>query len=101
MKKSAHLTSLLLGFVAASLQAGESVAYKQVAPPPPPLLWGTGFYGAIDMGANVYQDRGGDRTFTGENLNRDRDFGLTLDVTPKNDVGFFGGIKLGYVFGTS
>src|SRR4029453_6733510 len=100
MKKSALLTSLLLGFVAASLQAGESVAYKQVAPAPAPELWGVGFYGAIDAGANVYQDRGGDRTFTGENLNRDRDFDLTLDVSPKNDVGFFGGIKLGYVFGT-
>src|SRR5207249_11380439 len=27
-------------------------------------------------------------------------FGDTLEVDPKNDVGFFGGIKLGYVFGT-
>src|SRR5262249_5851227 len=25
-------------------------------------------------------------------------FGSTLEVNPKNDVGFFGGIKLGYVF---
>src|SRR4029453_3246947 len=101
MKKSALLISLLLGFVAASLQAGESVAYKQVAPAPAPELWGVGFYGAIDAGANVHQDRGGDRTFTGEGF-RDPgrpDFGLTLDVSPKNDVGFFGGIKLGYVFG--
>ena len=30
----------------------------------------------------------------------DRDFDATLEVNPKNDVGFFGGIKLGYVFGT-
>src|SRR4030095_11173728 len=69
---------------------------------PVPELWGVGFYGAIDAGANVHQDRGGDRTFTGEGF-RDPgrpDFGLTLDVSPKNDVGFFGGIKLGYVFGT-
>src|SRR6266576_2756702 len=28
------------------------------------------------------------------------DFGDTLTVSPKNDVGFFGGAKLGYVFGT-
>ena len=65
--------------------------------------YGLGFYGAIDMGANVYQDRGGDRTFTGDNrINdpTDRDFQATLDVSPKNDVGFFGGIKLGYVFGS-
>src|SRR4029077_9327739 len=27
-------------------------------------------------------------------------FGSALEVSPKNDVGFFGGIKLGYVFGT-
>jgi opacity protein-like surface antigen len=93
MKRFSLLTSLLLGFVTVSLQAGEAVAYKQVAPPPPPELYGLGFYGAIDMGANVYQNRGGDRTFTNE-------FGDTLTVSPKNDVGFFGGVKLGYVFGT-
>ncbi len=90
MKKFSILASLLFGFVAASLQAGSEV-YKQVAPPPPPELYGLGFYGAIDMGANVFQDRGGTRTFTG-------DFGDTLTVDPKNDVGFFGGVKLGYVF---
>src|SRR5216110_1568099 len=101
MKKFSVLTSVMFGFVAASLQAGTEV-YKQVAPPPPPELYGLGFYGAIDMGANVYQNRGGDRTFSGENI-RDRfdpDFNDTLTVSPKNDVGFFGGVKLGYVFGT-
>jgi opacity protein-like surface antigen len=93
MKKFSLLTLFLFGFVAASVQAGEPVAYsKEVAPIPPPL-YGTGFYGAIDMGANVFQDRGGDRTFTNE-------FGDTLEISPKNDVGFFGGIKAGYVFGT-
>jgi len=84
---------MMVGFVTASLQAGEAVAYKQVAPPPPPELYGLGFYGAIDAGANVYQDRGGTKVFENE-------FGDTLEVDPKNDVGFFGGIKLGYVFGT-
>src|SRR6266705_1022851 len=92
MKRFTLLTSILLGFVTASVQAGEAVAYKQVAPPPPEL-YGLGFYGAIDMGANIYQNRGGERTFTD-------DFGDTLTIDPKNDVGFFGGIKLGYVFGT-
>src|SRR5437016_7107487 len=99
MKKFSILATLLFGFVAASLQAGEAVAYKQVAPPPPPLLWGVGFYGAIDMGANLYQNRGGDRTFSATDPD-DPLFGDTLTVSPKNDVGFFGGIKLGYVFGT-
>jgi opacity protein-like surface antigen len=90
MRKFSVLTSVLVGLLTASLQAGEAVAYKQVAPPPPEL-YGLGFYGAIDMGANIFQNRGGDRTFTNE-------FGDTLEISPKNDVGFFGGAKLGYVF---
>jgi opacity protein-like surface antigen len=98
MKKRPLFLSALLGFVAISAHAGESVAYKQVAPPPP-LLWGTGFYGGIDMGANIYQNRGDDRTFTDNNPNSPF-FGDSLEVDPKNDVGFFGGLKLGYVFGT-
>jgi hypothetical protein len=46
MKKFSMLISILVGFATASLQAGEPVAYKQVAQPPPEL-YGTGFYGAI------------------------------------------------------
>jgi opacity protein-like surface antigen len=101
MKKFSLLASLLLGFVTASVQAGGEV-YKQVAPPPPPPLYGTGFYGAIDAGANVFQNLGEhtfDRTdsdvfFVGDVL----DSNVKLD--PKSEVGIFGGIKLGYVFGT-
>src|SRR5256885_16883280 len=98
MKKSLLLTAILVGFGTASLRAGEPVAYKQVAAPPPEL-YGLGFYGAVDMGANVYQNRGGDRTFTDDNPNSPF-FGDSLTLSPKNDVGFFGGVKLGYVFGT-
>ena len=99
MKKLSVLTSILFGFVAASVQAGEAVVpYKNVAPPPPPM-YGLGFYGAIDAGANVFQNRGGTQTFTQENPDLPG-FEDTLTVDPKNDVGFFGGIKLGYVFGT-
>ena len=97
MKKFFILPLLLFGFATGSVQAGQEV-YKQVAPPPPPL-YGLGFYGAIDMGANIYQNRGSDRTFT-DTLAGTEDFGGTLTVSPKNDVGFFGGVKLGYVFGT-
>jgi opacity protein-like surface antigen len=97
MKKLSILASVLLGFVTSSLQAGQEV-YKQVAPPPPPM-YGLGFYGAIDAGANVYQNRGSDRTFS-DQIPGTEDFGDTLTVSPKNDVGFFGGVKLGYVFGT-
>src|SRR5215216_4415630 len=98
MKKLLFSIVALTGFLAASLQAGPAVEYKQVAPPPP-LLYGTGFYGGIDMGANLYQNRGDNRTFTNDDLNSPF-FGYSLDVDPKNDVGFFGGLKLGYVFGT-
>src|SRR5262245_38363433 len=97
MKKLLFATIALTGLLAASLQAGTEV-YKQVAPPPPPM-YGLGFYGAIDMGANIYQNRGGNRTFTQDDPNLPG-FGDSLEVNPKNDVGFFGGIKLGYVFGT-
>jgi opacity protein-like surface antigen len=102
MKKLSLLSTAVLIGLAASLQAGSEV-YKQVAAPPPPVYaYGLGFYGAIDAGANVYQNRGDTRTFTGDNRISDvldRDFGATLEVDPKNDVGFFGGVKLGYVFG--
>src|SRR5437762_11611676 len=97
MKKFSILPLLLFGFATVSLQAGQEV-YKQVAPPPPPM-YGLGFYGAIDMGANIFQDRGDDRHFT-DRIGGTEDFGDTLTVSPKNDVGFFGGVKLGYVFGT-
>src|SRR5881392_3676051 len=103
MKKFSILASLLIGFATSPVRAGTET-YKQVAPPPPPVYaYGLGFYGAIDAGANVYQNRGDTRTFTADNrINdiTDRDFGATLEVNPKNDVGFYGGVKLGYVFGS-
>jgi opacity protein-like surface antigen len=97
MKKFFILPLLLFGFTIGSLHAGQEV-YKQVAPPPP-ALWGTGFYGGLDMGANIYQNRGDSQAFTDDNPNSPF-FGSNLIVDPKNDVGFFGGLKLGYVFGT-
>jgi hypothetical protein len=77
--------------LAVRVNAGET--YVAPAPAPAPEVYGTGWYGAIEAGGNIFQDRGDVRTFT--NLNGDI---LTLD--PTNDTGFFGGVKLGYVFGT-
>jgi opacity protein-like surface antigen len=98
MKKFSILAPLLLGLVTASVQAGEEV-YKQVAPPPPPPppLYGTGFYGAIDAGANVFQNLPS-RDFTGHSDLLDTTF--DLKISSNSEVGFFGGVKLGYVFGT-
>src|SRR5437773_7881681 len=96
MKLIALISTAIITVAGSSLFAGPP-DYKQAAPPPPPPNYGVGFYGAIDMGANVYQNRGENRTFTQDNPDL-LGFGDTLTVDPKNDVGFFGGIKLGYVF---
>jgi len=91
MKNLLNLLSALTVTTLLAIRADAGETYS--APPPPPEIYGSGWYGAIDLGANIYQDRGDVRTFT--NLNGDR---LTLD--PNNDTGFFGGVKIGYVFGT-
>src|ERR1700756_1131633 len=98
MKKPSILALVLFGLATASLQAGGPEVYKQVAPLPPPV-YGTGFYGAIDLGANVFQNFPDSRTFTDTNLDSPF-FGESLEVSPQHNVGFFGGLKLGYVFGT-
>src|SRR5438477_7821635 len=98
MKQLILISIVTIAFLLGSAMAGPP-DYKQAALPPPPPNYGVGFYGAIDLGANVYQNRGGTRTFTQDNPNL-LGFGDTLTVDPKNDVGFFGGVKLGYVFGT-
>src|SRR5438477_10317668 len=98
MKLIALISTAIITVASSSLFAGPP-DYKQAVPPPPPPNYGVGFYGAIDMGANVFQNRGGNRTFTQDNPNL-LGFGYTLTVDPKNDVGFFGVVKLGYVFGS-
>ena len=94
MKKLLLLPILAMTVVLAGpAQAGETTtSYKNVTQAPAEV-YGTGFYFAFDLGANLYQDRGDTRFFT-------NGFGDTLSIDPNNDVGFFGGIKLGYVFGT-
>src|ERR1700749_4271677 len=96
MKLIALISTALITVASGSLFA-RPPDYKQAVLPQPPPDYGTGFYGAIDLGANVYQNRGGDQTFTDNNPNSPF-FGDSLDISPKNDVGFFGGITLGNVF---
>jgi len=96
MKKFSILASLLVGFGMSSVRAGTET-YKQVAPPPPPPVYGMGFYGGLVLGANVYQNLPSSRTFTQDNPNFPG-FEDTLEVSPQHNVGFFGGLKFGYVF---
>lgn len=89
MKK---MLALLVTSAAACLTtafAGETM----VAPPPPPSCFGEGWYMGFQAGANVFQDFGGTRTF-------DLGGGDVLEIDPHENMGFVGGIKLGYVFGT-
>src|SRR6266536_1620073 len=87
MKKLLFLSPIMARFLTVSLQAGPAVVEsKNVVPPPPPEVFGTGFYMALDLGANVWQDRGDTRVFSNE-------FGDTLTIDPTNDVGFYGGLK--------
>ena len=99
MKQLILISIATIAFLSGSAMAGppEVTDYKQT-PAPPPIHYGTGFYGAIDMGANIYQNRGDTQTFSEDP--RFPTFSDTLTVDPKNDVGFFGGLKAGYVFGT-
>lgn len=92
MKRFPLITTAMTALAAASLFAG-TPDMKQVAPAPPPCEFGTGFYFGLDGGANVYQsfDDSFSRTFPNEDV-----VSLKID----HNVGGYGGIKLGYVFGT-
>jgi opacity protein-like surface antigen len=87
---------ILLSLAISSLAGGSLLAgppdYKQVAPAPPPCAFGTGWYFGLDGGANVYQDIGTSREFTFSN-------GDIIRASRNQNVGGWGGIKVGYVFG--
>jgi opacity protein-like surface antigen len=78
-------------FCASSLFAGGG-EMKQVAPAPTPCDYGIGWYVAVDGGANVYQSFNNNfsHTFANEDV---------VDVHIDHNVGGYGGIKVGYVFG--
>lgn len=85
------LLTLLGALISSSLLAGPP-DMKQVAPVPPPCDFGVGWYAALEGGANVYQSFDGSRTRT---LPNGDEIALHVD----HNVGGYGGIKLGYVFG--
>src|SRR4051795_7445347 len=71
--------------------AGETTYSVDKNPVPPPVF-GAGFYLGLQAGVNAYQDFGGTRRFS---LG-----GNDISLEPNEKVGFVGGLKAGYVFGT-
>src|SRR5437879_5145078 len=61
MKQLILISIATIAFLGGSAMAGPP-DYKQAAPPPPPPTYGVGIYGAIELGPNVYQHRGGNGT---------------------------------------
>ena len=75
-----------------SIMAGPPEVYSKKVITPIEECFGLGWYGAIFGGVNVYQDTGGSREFTTRR-------GTEIELDPDDNVGGFGGLKLGYVFG--
>ena len=92
LKKSVLITSAVAA-LCVTTHAGQPMAApsKEVMPPPVPV-YGTGFYIGLQAGINAYQDFGGTRRYS----RGDSD----LSIEPREKVGFVGGLKVGYVFGT-
>jgi len=92
MKRISLLTFATIALFSSFVFAGSPDTYKQVAPAPPPCDFGTGWYFALDGGANVSQDVDRSREHVFAN-------GDVLALTSDSNVGGYGGIKIGYVFG--
>jgi opacity protein-like surface antigen len=91
MKRKTLITLSCSTLLVSSLLAGPP-DYKQVAPAPPPCDFGTGWYVGLDGGANVYQDVKTSADFTFRN-------GDVISISRDQNVGGWGGLKFGYVFG--
>lgn len=89
MKTNLLLTALACAAIPAF--AGPPQVSKNPVPPPPPV-YGTGWYAAVQAGINAHQNvvDDGDVTLGG----------FRFSLEDNSDVGFFAGGKLGYVFGT-
>jgi opacity protein-like surface antigen len=93
MKKYLFFALSLASFVPFAF-SGSDVTQTKTVVPSPPALFGLGWYGGIDGGINVYQNYRTDNSYA---LGGTGDF---LDVTRDHKISGFGGIKLGYVFGS-
>ena len=61
MKKPIHLLSALTLAVLLAVRVNAGEPYVAPAPAPAPEGYGMGWYGAIQAGANIFQDRGDGR----------------------------------------
>jgi opacity protein-like surface antigen len=91
------MKNLLSGALAAALLtvaagAGETYAPASKNVVPPVIVYGTGWYFGLQAGINAYQDFGGTRHLQLGNND--------IALEPKEKIGFAGGVKFGYVFGT-
>ena len=92
MRKPILLTALSAVAITTSAFAGETTYAPSKAVVAPLPVYGTGFYLGLQAGINAYQDFGGTRRFSlGDS---------DISIEPKEKIGFVGGIKAGYVFGT-
>jgi opacity protein-like surface antigen len=94
MKRNILITAASAVVLTASSLAGETsvVSTKNVvAPAPPPVYYGTGFYLGLEAGINAYQDFGS-KEFSIR--------GNDVKIDSNQKIGGVGGLKAGYVFGT-
>ena len=92
MKRTTILLAIAMALSLRSAFAGETYTSVDTTPPPP-SCFGNGWYAGFHLGVNAYQDFGGTRRFISVG-------GDELVVDPNENMGFIGGMKLGYVFGT-
>lgn len=95
MLKSILSTAACAALIASTALAGETTTYtpsKNVMPIDAPILYGTGAYIAVQAGASISSDVSDSQVYdVGPN---------TLQFKANDNVGFVGGLKFGYVFGT-
>lgn len=93
MKRNILFSIAICVLFGGSVFAG-SPDFKHVATAPTvECPFGTGWYVALEGGANVYQDVATSRDFVFSN-------GDDIRISRDQNIGGFGGVKVGYVFGT-